>query len=65
MWKASASRKQVDDHEVVFDPTETCPEHFVNLFMGISMEPKSGDVTPIIELMVIHKRARTTRKPMM
>ncbi len=42
MWKASASRKQVDDHEVVFDPTETCPEHFVNLFDGIGMEPEEG-----------------------
>jgi putative DNA primase/helicase len=50
MWKASINRKQVDDHEVVFDPTESCPAHYVNLFDGIAMEPKKGEVLPIIEL---------------
>lgn len=50
MWKASASRKQVDDHEVVFDPTGKCPSHYVNLFDGLSMEPKKGEVAPMLEL---------------
>ena len=50
MWKNSAARKQVDDHEVVFDPTNTCPPHYVNLFDGIAMEPKAGEVAPILEL---------------
>jgi putative DNA primase/helicase len=50
MWKASASRKQVDDHEVVFDPTNSSPPHYVNLFDGIAMEPKEGPVAPILEL---------------
>lgn len=50
LWKASETRKMVQDHEVVFDPTSRCPEHYVNLFDGIAMEPKKGDVTPIIEL---------------
>lgn len=50
MWKSSAGRKQVDDHEVVFDPTDKCPAHYVNLFDGIAMEPVKGDVSPIIDL---------------
>lgn len=50
MWKASVNRKQVDDHEVVFDPTNKSPAHYVNLFDGISMEPKEGDCRPIIDL---------------
>ena len=50
LWKASETRKMVQDHEVVFDPTRKCPEHFVNLFDGIAMQPAKGDVTPIIEL---------------
>lgn len=50
MWKASAGRKQVDDTEVVFDPTNTCPDHYVNLFDGLSMVPKKGPVAPIIDL---------------
>jgi len=50
LWKASESRKMVQDHEVVFDPTRKCPEHYVNLFDGIAMQPKQGDVLPIIEL---------------
>ena len=50
MWKAHEGRKQVDDHEVVFDPTQRSPAHFVNLFDGIALEPKQGTVIPIIEL---------------
>lgn len=50
MWKASSARKQVDDHEVVFDPTQKSPAHYVNLFDGITMVPKKGDVGPILDL---------------
>lgn len=50
MWKASAGRKQVDDHQVVFDPTNTCPANFVNLFDGIALEPQQGDVGPLLDL---------------
>lgn len=50
MWKQSAARKQVDDHELVFDPTMRCPSHYINLFDGLSMEPVEGPVGPILEL---------------
>lgn len=51
MWKASETRRTIMPADVVFDPTESCdPEQSVNLFGGITLEPKEGDCKPIIDL---------------
>lgn len=51
LWKSSERRRTVRLDDVVFDPTLTCdPETTVNLFDGMAMEPKEGDVQPIIDL---------------
>jgi putative DNA primase/helicase len=50
IWKAHERRRTVMPADVVFDPTESCGEHCVNLFGGIKLEPKEGDVKPILEL---------------
>jgi putative DNA primase/helicase len=52
MWKASETRRTIMPADVVFDPTCTCdPDVSVNLFGGIALEPKQGDVAPVLELM--------------
>ena len=51
MWKASERRRTVRLEDVVFDPTLTSdPETTVNLYDGMAMEPKEGDVEPMMEL---------------
>jgi putative DNA primase/helicase len=50
IWKAHERRRTVMPSDVVFDPTESCSEKCVNLFGGIKMEPREGDVKPILEL---------------
>jgi putative DNA primase/helicase len=51
MWKASETRRTIMPADVVFDPTETCDtEVCVNLFGGIELEPKAGDVEPVLQL---------------
>lgn len=51
MWKGSERRRTVRPADVVFDPTSTCDsERCVNLFGGIAMEPKEGDVEPMLGL---------------
>ncbi|MCW5648364.1 MAG: cell division protein FtsK [Ramlibacter sp.] len=51
LWKASEQRRTIMPSDVVFDPTEQCdPERCVNLFGGILLEPKEGDVKPVLEL---------------
>ena len=51
MWKASEQRRTIMPADVVFDPTVTCdPAAYVNLFGGIELEPKEGDVAPMLEL---------------
>jgi len=59
MWKAAESsprrhegkRWTVLPVDVVFDPTETCdPETKVNLFGGLVLEPKEGNVKPMLDL---------------
>ena len=51
MWKASDRRRTVRQADVVFDPTETCdPVQCVNLFGGLAMDPKKGDVQPMLDL---------------
>jgi putative DNA primase/helicase len=51
LWKGSEQRRTVFPENVVFDPTETCDEdECVNLFGGIELEPKKGDVEPFLRL---------------
>lgn len=50
LWKGSINRRTVMPQDVVFDPTETCGDHCVNLFGGFELEPKAGDVKPFLEL---------------
>ena len=51
MWKANERRRTVRLDQVVFDPTLTCdPKTTVNLYDGMAMVPKPGDVKPILEL---------------
>lgn len=51
MWKASPTRRTVMQTDVVFDPTQTCDTTTcINLFDGFKLEPKKGDVKPILDL---------------
>lgn len=51
MWKSSEKRRTVRLDDVVFDPTLKCdPETTVNLFDGMAMVPKKGDIAPIMDL---------------
>lgn len=51
MWKASLDRRTVMPADVVFDPTNTCDTSVcINLFDGIKMEPKAGEVGPVLDL---------------
>ena len=71
MWKAKPTsnvreegkRWTVMPQDVVFDPTYTCdPLTTINLFSGIQMEPKQGDVEPILEL-ARYLTSRSSEKP--
>lgn len=60
MWKASPLRRTVLPTDVVFDPTgQADPERCINLFDGIKMVPKEGDVGPIMEL-IRHLMSRSS-----
>jgi len=51
LWKGSERRRTVLPQDVVFDPTETCdPDRCVNLFHGLEMEPREGEVKPMLDL---------------
>lgn len=51
MWKASPDRRTVRQQDVVFDPTgKADPVRQINLFDGIKMVPKEGNVAPIMDL---------------
>lgn len=51
MWKASPDRRTVRQQDVVFDPTgKADPATTVNLFDGIALVPKEGDVMPMMGL---------------
>lgn len=50
MWKGAERRRTVRQEDVVFDPTQTCPDKCINLFDGMPMTPKAGDVTPVLDL---------------
>jgi putative DNA primase/helicase len=70
MWKAAEAspvryqgkRWTVMPADVVFDPTGRCdPETTVNLFGGIVLEPKAGDVEPMLKL-VRHLTSRSAEQ---
>lgn len=51
MWKASPQRRTVLQQDVVFDPTgKADPERCVNLYDGIALVPKKGNVGPLLDL---------------
>jgi putative DNA primase/helicase len=50
MWKASETRRTIMPADVVFDPTQTCSAECVNLFGGLELEPKEGEIKPVLEL---------------
>jgi putative DNA primase/helicase len=51
LWKASESRRTIMPADVVFDPTGASDsDDTVNLFGGIELEPRKGEVGPILEL---------------
>lgn len=51
LWKGSTLRRTVRQQDVVFDPTGKADEdRCINLFDGIAMQPKAGDVQPVLEL---------------
>ncbi len=51
MWKASERRRTVRQDDVVFDPTMAVDaDSTVNLYDGMAMEPKAGDVDPMLDL---------------
>lgn len=51
MWKASEKRRTIRADELVFDPTMKCDtERFINMYEGMAMVPKKGDVNPILDL---------------
>ena len=51
MWKTSERRRTVRLDDVVFDPTMKCdPDTTVNLYDGMAMVPKEGNVDPILDL---------------
>ncbi len=52
LWKASERRRTVRQTDVLFDPTmQADPETTVNLYDGLAMEAKEGDVQPIMDLL--------------
>lgn len=50
-WLAHEHRRLVNPEEIVFDPSETCPEHYVNLFRGFEMQAKEGDCGDVFKLL--------------
>lgn len=50
-WLEHPHRSMVAPDEVVFDPTETCPPHYINLWQGFDTQPQKGDCADILELL--------------
>lgn len=52
MWKTSEARRTVRQQDVVFDPTGKADSEptMINLYDGIAMQPKQGDVGPMLDL---------------
>lgn len=51
-WLEHPSRKMVAPDEVVFDPTETAPPHYINLWQGFDIQPEPGESADILELLM-------------
>lgn len=64
MWKTSENRKTVRQRDVVFDPTGAADADptKINLYNGLAMQPKEGDVAPWLDL-VRHLLSRTSEHP--
>ena len=52
VWMGSEKRRVVFEEQVVFDPAGKCGAECVNLFGGIVMQPRQGDVQPILDLLL-------------
>jgi putative DNA primase/helicase len=50
-WLAHPSRRMIDPAQVVFDPTGKSPADCVNLFKGFPLQARSGDCSPLLELL--------------
>lgn len=51
MWKGSEKRRTIRADELVFDPTQKCdPDRFINMYEGMAMLPKKGNVQPMLDL---------------
>lgn len=51
IWMASERRRVIMADDVVFDPSEQCAPECVNLFGGLTMQPKAGNWEPIRQLL--------------
>ena len=61
-WKTDDRRRTARPDQVVFDPSQTCGDDCVNLFGGMELEPKAGNVEPILDL-IRYLTSRTSDKP--
>ena len=61
-WLADERCNKALPDQVVFDPSQTCGDNCVNLFGGMKLEPKPGNVEPILDL-IRHLTSRTSDKP--
>jgi hypothetical protein len=51
MWKASEKRRTIRADELVFDPTMKCDtDRVINMYEGMAMVPKKGNVQPMLDL---------------
>ena len=51
MWKGSEKRRTIRADELVFDPTMKCDtDQVINMYEGMAMVPKKGNVNPMLDL---------------
>lgn len=50
-WSNHPCRQVLMPDEVVFDPSEACPPHYINLFRGMPLKPIKGDCSEALELL--------------
>jgi hypothetical protein len=43
LWKANPKRQTIDEEDLVFDPTMSCPPEAINLYDGLAIEPQPCD----------------------
>lgn len=51
-WFADPQKRVVLPNQIVFDPTNTCGIECINLFKGLPLEPRKGDCTDLIALLM-------------